>query len=502
MKLFGNTKQSKYGKDAHRTLPTEAEIQSRLAEEPQEREEFPQIRHEQPKAAPQKTAERSDSATVKYDKKRSIFDYVDYEADERRQRMQEDYRATPVKERKKSKHKKRIRRLIALLIVLAILVSAYLFFCYSKIPAVAKFRKACIDYSMETMHFQWVALTFMPRDVMDQWRADKRAAQEAQIGQNSTEPPTKVTETVETEATEETQSQEDLEREAFYEIFWELDRDSAEDYFRQHPETLENGYSCININEAGLNDEGTTIYTTMGEQVLAIDAANEVLLVRVWCGSSRGVLAIAKDPSLLHLYPSKGIGGYGQHIADIASNHNGLVAITGSGFDDPGGNGSGGVTAGYCKCDGAEYGRHRGWGIKRIELKENNWLYINDAPNSCGDDVTDAVEFEPALVVNGKQLPINDYTANNPRCCLGQSRTGEILMIVVEGRLADSPGCSAALCAEKMMEHDCMTAMNLDGGTSAIMWYDGEVVTRCSNTRTPQGRYLPNAWVYTCKPVE
>lgn len=500
MKLFGNTKQSKYGKGAKRTHPSEAQVRSQLPVEAPEREEILQVKHE--KSAPQKKPVRTNPATEKYTKKRSIFDYADLEADERRQRMQEDYRSTPVKERKKSKHKKRIRRLIALVIVFAILVSAYLFFCYSKIPAVAKFRKACIDYSMETMHFQWVALTFMPKDVMDQWRADKRAAQEAQIGQNSTEPPTEVTETEEMTEPETTVSQEELEKEQFYKTFWELDRDSAEDYFRQYPDVLKNGYACININEAGLNDDGTTIYTTMGEQVLAIDAVNEVLLVRVWCGNSRGVLAIAKDPSLLHLYPSKGIGGYGQHAGEIAESNNGLLAMTGSGFIDEGGNGNGGQVAGYCKCDGKEYGYHRGWGIKRIELKENNWLYINDAPNNCADNVTDAVEFEPALVVNGQQLPINDYTANNPRACLGQSKTGEILMIVVEGRFSDSPGCSAALCAEKMMEHDCMTAMNLDGGTSAIMWYDGEYVTRCSNTRTPQGRYLPNAWVYTIKGIE
>ena len=34
-----------------------------------------------------------------------------------------------------------------------------------------------------------------------------------------------------------------------------------------------------------------------------------------------------------------------------------------------------------------------------------------------------------------------------------------------------------------------------DGGTSAIMWYDGEYVTKCSNTKI-ESRYLPNAWVY------
>lgn len=497
MKLFGNTKQSKYGKGAQRSIPQEPDIRIELPQQ-DDAEAAPQQSPSRPKSAAQ-----PQRAAGQYTKKTSILSYAELPPDERKRRMQADYRNTPVKQRKKSKHKKRIRTLIVLLILAALLLAFYLTVCYSDIPAIAKFRKSCIDFSMETMRFQWVAKTFVPKSVMDEWRAEKEAAQQAQIGENSTDPPTIATEAEITEpepATDETQSAEDLEREEFYEIFWELDRDSAEDYFRRNPDALENGYGKIKINEAGLKDEGTTIYTEMGEQVLAIDAENEVLLVRLWCGSSRGVLAIAKDPSLLHLYPSKGIGGYGQHIGDIASNNNGILAMTGSGFIDEGGGGNGGELAGYCKCDGESYGKHMKWGIKRIELKENNWMYINDAPNDCGDDVTDAVEFEPALIVNGKQLSVNDYTANNPRACIGQSKNGEILMVVIEGRYVDSPGCSVVRIAEKMMEHDCLTAMNLDGGTSAIMWYDGEVVTRCSNVRTPEGRYLPNAWVYTNKP--
>jgi exopolysaccharide biosynthesis protein len=38
--------------------------------------------------------------------------------------------------------------------------------------------------------------------------------------------------------------------------------------------------------------------------------------------------------------------------------------------------------------------------------------------------------------------------------------------------------------------------MNLDGGTSAIMWYDGEYITKCSNQNLPEGRPLPTAFVY------
>lgn len=485
MRLFGNTKQSKYGRNSLRPVPSDSEIRQELT--PQE---------EQPAATPLAPEEPEG---LRYDKHASIFDYADLPPAERRKQMQRDYRSTPVKERKKSNHKKRIRALIAILIVLALLASLYLIAVYSQNPFIRKWRDIYIQTAMSTMRHQWLATAFIPKSVIDDCVNRRNAMLEAQINVNSTDPPTLETQAEVTEPSFESQEQYDPAKQSFYDLFWELDEDSAEAYFAKHPEVLKNGYDHISINEAGLDDNGINMYTKQGEQVLAIDAENEVLLVRVRIDGSRGVLAIGKDPAQLHLYPSAGIGGYGQHAETIANNNNGMIAMTGSGFIDEGGGGNGGQLAGFCKCDGETYGYHRGWGIKRIELKENNWLYINDAPNDCGDDVTDAVEFEPALIVNGKLLSVSDYTSLNPRACIGQSRTGEILMVVVEGRFVDSPGCSVELIAEMLMQHRCLTAMNLDGGTSAIMWYDGEVVTRCSNTRTPEGRYLPNAWVYTYK---
>ena len=489
MKLFGNTSEGKFGKDGARQPQEAAERTERPAQ-----------------SAEKQPAQAQRPAAGQYTKDKSIFDYADLPPAERRARMQEDYRNTPVKKRKKSNRKKRIRALIAILIIVAIIGALWLTAIYSQLPFIRNLRDIWIQTAWSTMSHRWLATAFFPQSVIDECIDRMNKVKEQQIGENSTDPPTLATQAdiSEPEVTEQTEAA-DPEQEDFYELFWELDRDSAETYFKQHPAVLKNGYSHIKINEAGVDDGGTSIYTTQGEQVLAIDAENEVLLVRVWLKdsytTSRGVLAIAKDPSLLHLYPSTGLvtGGYGQHVETIAENNNGLLGITGSGFIDDGGSGNGGQLAGFCKCDGETFGRHMKWGVKRIELKENNWLYINDAPNDCGDDVTDAVEFEPALIVNGKRLDINDYTATNPRACIGQSKKGEILMIVVEGRFVDSPGCSVAVCADKLMEHDCLTAMNLDGGTSAIMWYDGECVTRCSNTRTPEGRYLPNAWIYTYK---
>lgn len=88
------------------------------------------------------------------------------------------------------------------------------------------------------------------------------------------------------------------------------------------------------------------------------------------------------------------------------------------------------------------------------------------------------------------------WDALNPRVSIGQSDRGEILMMVTEGRLATSVGATVTECADILLEHNCMQALNMDGGTSAMMYYDGEYITRCSNQALPYGRQVPDAWVY------
>ena len=60
---------------------------------------------------------------------------------------------------------------------------------------------------------------------------------------------------------------------------------------------------------------------------------------------------------------------------------------------------------------------------------------------------------------------------------------------------SNSLGVGLPECTNIMMRYDAYQAMNLDGGTSAVIWYDGEYITKCSNSQI-QCRYLPNAWVY------
>ena len=239
---------------------------------------------------------------------------------------------------------------------------------------------------MSTLNHHWLAEFFFPQDMIDEVMGRVADAEENQAGIIS-----KWNENDDSKANQELVSKND-----FFELFSELDRTSFEQYVKTNPGVAKKGWDKIYINEAGIDDDGTSIKTTQGDQVLAVDAENKLLIVRVEGTGYQGVLAVAKDPSLLRCCLSRYIGSCGEYLEDLVKNNNGVIGITGSGFIDIDGVGSGGDLAGYTMCEGREYGSHYGYGKKRIELHEDNRLYITDAYNEVGEGTTDAVEFSPA----------------------------------------------------------------------------------------------------------
>lgn len=414
--------------------------------------------------------------------------------------------AQPERKIKKPRKSHPVLRKIALL--LAVLLGMYAFVLWAPLPAVERLRNMYIETALSTMSHQWLATAFFPKSLVEDVRQQMRDAQNSQNGivsdwQENGSGDAHVTPDIPEIPVGEMGSTQagDAAMEAFFELFWELDRDSVLKWVEEEPSLLENGWAHLSANEAGLKDDGLPIYTTMGEQVLAIDAHEKVLLLRVKGSTYRGVLAVAKDPSRLTLQASSQLGERGENAGVIAEAHNGLLAMTASGFIDEEGHGKGGQVTGYALCDGAEYGTHFGGGYKRMELRQDDLLYLVDASSEVHENVRDAMEFTPALLVDG-EITVDSscgWTALNPRACLGQSRKYEILMLVIEGRLTTSIGTDVIRCAEILQQHECMQAMNMDGGTSAILYYDGEYVTQCSNTALPAGRLLPDAWVFERK---
>lgn len=109
--------------------------------------------------------------------------------------------------------------------------------------------------------------------------------------------------------------------------------------------------------------------------------------------------------------------------------------------------------------------------------------------------INSAVEFGPYIIVNGNnQIKNSNSGGIQPRMAIGQKRDGTMIFVAIDGR---QPGYSIGtnlLELQNIFErYGAYNAANLDGGSSATMYYNGNVVNK---TSTPMGeRYLPNAFI-------
>lgn len=377
--------------------------------------------------------------------------------------------------------------LLTLLAVVIALTALYCTFAFADIPFVADLRQTYVQTAMGTLRHQWLATALLPSSVVDEIMAQQTQARSDQAGIRSG-----------WEKTDDNTLAAVTDKSGFLALFHELNPQSLDQWLNSHPDALAHGWSQLTIPPG----EADGLLTVYGESILAVDVPNRILLVQVETPRSKGVLAVAKDPAGLSVCPSSQLGSAGETVGQIAAQNGGILAITGSAFHDANEAGNGGILAGYAMCGGQEYGTaHLPAGNKRIELRENDLLYLTDSTDPVSPDCTDAVEFRPALIVDGEILVEQGWAGLQPRVCLGQTDRYEILMLVLEGRILSEGilGASVLECAQLLKRHGCMQAINLDGGNSAVLWYNGAYMTRCSDADYPEGRPVPTAVVWAAQ---
>ena len=110
------------------------------------------------------------------------------------------------------------------------------------------------------------------------------------------------------------------------------------------------------------------------------------------------------------------------------------------------------------------------------------------------DDLRDAVTFGPALVINGEACEVSGISSGlNPRTAIGQRRDGAVLLLVIDGRQASSLGATYADMINVLMEYEAFNAANLDGGSSSMLWYNGEYINK--GVILTGSRELPTAFI-------
>ena len=108
-------------------------------------------------------------------------------------------------------------------------------------------------------------------------------------------------------------------------------------------------------------------------------------------------------------------------------------------------------------------------------------------------DVRDALHAGPVLISDGEiDLNIEDEVFFNtpvagvqPRSAIGYTKDQHLVLMVVDGRQAESRGVYLEELALMMSEFNCIEALNLDGGGSSAMVADSRLLNRPSG-RTVQ----------------
>ncbi len=187
----------------------------------------------------------------------------------------------------------------------------------------------------------------------------------------------------------------------------------------------------------------------------------------------------------------------GTKLSEIVKNNRAIAGINAGGFADDGGVGSGNVL-----CDATIINKKLLYGNKTskyslIGLSSDKKLVLGKYTyqQAMNAGIESAVEFGPYLIVNGKNQITNASSGGiHPRMGIGQKKDGTFIFVVVDGR---QPGYSIGTNLLEMQNifnrYDAYNAANLDGGSSATMYYNGKVINK---TSTPMGeRYLPNAFI-------
>jgi len=106
-----------------------------------------------------------------------------------------------------------------------------------------------------------------------------------------------------------------------------------------------------------------------------------------------------------------------------------------------------------------------------------------------------AFEFFPILIANGQKVNFPPFSGGfAPRTAIGQTAQGHVLLVVVDGRQRASIGATFEDLQTILYANGAINAINLDGGSSSTMVFQGRVVNSPSDG--DEGRLIPNAILF------
>ena len=263
-------------------------------------------------------------------------------------------------------------------------------------------------------------------------------------------------------------------------------------------------------SESTESDETETVNTSLihiapAQTETETESDDGVELISITHGTAKGKLLIVRDPSRIILGVSSAEFDAkipGMQLTALVEKYGGVAGTNAGGFNDENGRGNGGVPQGLVISGGALL--HTGKDNETynvVGFDADHILHVGTmtAEEALAQGITDAVSFRThdglasSLIINGEIQSKNLGGGVNPRTAVGQCADGSVLLLVLDGRSINTLGATMQDVADIMLEYGAVNAGNLDGGSSSVMVYGGEIVNNCASVTGP--RSIPTAFV-------
>ena len=220
-------------------------------------------------------------------------------------------------------------------------------------------------------------------------------------------------------------------------------------------------------------------------------------------GTCKGKLLIVDNPKRVILGTSDNFGKEaGWQLTDMVERYGAIAGINAGGFNDEGGHGNGSTPQGLVIDDGeVTWGANHIGGFHVVGLDKDGILRVGfmTVQGALDAGIRWGVSFEThdglasALIVNGEVQRQNLGGGVNPRTAIGQREDGALLLLVLDGRSISTLGATMKDLVDIMLEYGAVNAGNLDGGSSSVMVYNGEIINNCASVVGP--RRIPTAFL-------
>ena len=257
------------------------------------------------------------------------------------------------------------------------------------------------------------------------------------------------------------------------------EEDSVEEY-------VETDTSLINITKPTEAPDSDVPQGPVADEWGFVDEDGDGIIVDPVTGEGFvGYMMIVKDPSrvIMGTIPTS-YNGRGYTVAEMVEKFDAVAGINAGGFEDLNGTGNGSTPSTMTVFEGKVYYEGKGVQDGFVGFDSNHVMHVGKftAKDIKEKDIQHGVAFGPVLVVNGEAADRSKLASGiNPRTAIGQRSDGAVLMLVVDGRQAISLGCTWIDMVDIFLEYGAVNACNLDGGSSTLMWYQGDYINNCAS---------------------